>query len=76
MLTTVEGVFQDGKIELTEPAPEGVSGRVIVTFLPDPRSIDLRERGIDEEQAADLRARLRAIAEDWQRPEMDVYDVD
>ena len=34
MLTSVEGVFQNGKVELTEPVPEGVSGRVIVTFVP------------------------------------------
>lgn len=35
MLTTVEGVFRDGRIELRE-APPGVEGtRVIVTFLPE-----------------------------------------
>jgi hypothetical protein len=45
-------------------------------FSLRPRTIDLRELGIDKEQAADLRWRLRAFAEDWQRPEMDVYDVD
>ncbi len=76
MLTSVEGVFQNGRVELTEPVPEGVSGRVIVTFVPESRSVRLSERGIDKEQAADLRARLSAFAEDWQRPEMDVYDVD
>ena len=32
MLTSVQGVFQNGKVELTEPVPEGISGRVIVTF--------------------------------------------
>lgn len=36
--------------------------------------VDLRERGIDEAQAADLRARLKTFAEDWNRPEMSVYD--
>ncbi len=36
MLTTVEGVFRDGHIELQEASP-GVDGaRVIVTFLPEP----------------------------------------
>ncbi len=39
-----------------------------------PYSVDLRERGIDEVQAADLRSRLSAFAEDWLRPEMDIYD--
>ena len=36
--------------------------------------INLRERGIDESQAADLRHRLAQFAEDWDRPEMGVYD--
>ena len=49
-------------------------GQVIVTFL-DSDSVDLSERGIDETQAADLRHRLAAFAEDWDRPEMDSYDA-
>lgn len=74
MLKTVEGVYKDGKVELSA-TPENVSqARVIVTFLTDGGRVDLRERGIDEAQAAGLRARLRAVAEDWERPEMDVYD--
>jgi hypothetical protein len=36
--------------------------------------IDLSARGIDETQAADLRARLKTFAEDWDRPEADIYD--
>ena len=77
MLTSVEGVFHDGEVKLMEPVPEGTSGRVIVTFLPGPKSIDLRQRGIDKEQSADLRARHRQCRNQtyWQR-EMDVYDVD
>ena len=46
---------------------------VIVTFLT-PGYVDLRERGIDERQAAELRTRYAAFAEDWDAPEMDVYD--
>jgi hypothetical protein len=38
--------------------------------------IDLQERGIDEAQAADLRARLKTFAEDWDRPEAAIYDED
>ncbi len=35
MLTTIEGVYKDGKIELNE-TPMGVEqARVIVTFLPE-----------------------------------------
>ena len=75
MLKSVQGVYRNGKIELIEPAPEGVGGRVIVTFLSDATAVDLPQRGIDRQQAADLRGRLAAFAEDWERPEMDVYDA-
>ena len=74
MLETIEGVYRDGKIELLR-TPRDVSDDtpVIVTFLPS-NSIDLRERGIDEAQAAVLRANLKSFAEDWESPEMTVYD--
>ena len=45
--------------------------------LPEGASIgrsDLVARGIDEVQAADLRGRLAAFVEEWDSPEMDVYD--
>jgi len=75
MLKTVEGIYRNGKVELLE-APEGINeAPVIVTFLPKRLPLDLRARGIDEAQAADLRARLRPFAEDWERPEMEAYDV-
>ena len=74
MLNTIEGVYRNGKIELTE-VPKDVSDetRVIVTFLKSTH-IGLRERGIDEKQAADLRSRLSTFAEDWNSPEMNIYD--
>ena len=74
MLTTIEGVYRSGKIELAEiprDVREGTS--VIVTFLPS-SSIDLQACGIDEAQAADLRSRLATFAEDWESPEMSIYD--
>lgn len=74
MHNSIEGVFRDGKIDLLEPAPPNATGRVIVTFLSS-TAIDLGQRGISEEQAADLRHRLAAFAEDWDRPEMDAYDA-
>ena len=74
MLISVEGVYRNGKVELRElPANIDVEMRVIVTFV-EPKLIDLRTRGIDEAQAADLRARLATFAEDWNSPEMDIYD--
>ena len=46
MLTSVQGVYRKGKIELTQK-PKNVSDetRVIVTFL-DSGTMDLRKRGI------------------------------
>jgi hypothetical protein len=74
MLPSFEGIYRNGSIELIG-LPANISGeiRVIVTFL-EPHSIDLRARGIDKDQAADLRARLATFAEDWDSPEMDIYD--
>jgi hypothetical protein len=74
MLTTVEGVFQDGIVKLKEEPPSDLAGSsVLVTFLPH-GGVDLREQGINPEEAAELRARLSAFAEDWNSPEMDAYD--
>lgn len=74
MLTAVQGVFRSGRVELVE-APNNLreDTPVLVTFL-EPGVVDLREQGIDETQAADLRARLTTFVEDWSNPEMDVYD--
>ena len=36
--------------------------------------VALHDRGIGEAQAADLRARLKTFAEDWERPEASIYD--
>ena len=74
MLTTVEGRFHDGKVELSE-IPAGVQdAKVFVTFVTANGKIDLAARGMDKNQAASLRAQLQSFAEDWDRPEMDVYD--
>ena len=73
-LTTIEGIYRNGKVELSETPSDMCEGMpVVVTFLPT-NAIDLQERGIDEAQAADIRARLASFAEDWANPEMSVYD--
>lgn len=74
MLKSVEGIFQAGKIEFLETPPAGAEGKVIVTFLGD-GAVDLASRGISEADAASLRQRLKAFADDWDRPEMDIYDA-
>jgi hypothetical protein len=78
MLTTIEGVYRDGKIELSE-IPQNIQEEmfVIVTFISSMKigkTIDLQSRGIDQTHAADLRARLATFAEDWESPEMEIYD--
>jgi hypothetical protein len=79
MLTTVEGIFRDGKIELAEtPADVVEDTPVIVTFLTNSflagHTVDLETRGIARRQALVLRERLASFAEDWNSPEMDMYD--
>ena len=74
MLTSVEGVYVDGVIKLVEQPPQVPPGaHAIVTFLPG-NGVDLRARGIGAAEAAELRGRLRAFAEDWDSPEMSAYD--
>ena len=73
-MLTVEGTYADGKVELARPV-EIQRSRVLVTFL-DSKGVDLRACGIDEAHAAELRARLKSFAEDWDRPEAAIYDED
>lgn len=70
----IEGLYRNGKIELAEsPGDVPDETPVIVTFL-EAGPVDLRTRGIDERQAAELRARLATFAEEWDSPEMNIYD--
>jgi hypothetical protein len=74
MLTTLQGVYRKGKIVLNNnPSDIPDETPVIVTFL-GVEGIDLRARGISEEQAGDLRAQLATFTEEWDSPEMSVYD--
>jgi hypothetical protein len=74
MVKSVEGIYRDGKVELLQPLDEADGARVIVTPVRPTEPVDLRQRGIDQSQAADLRRRLAQFAEDWDRPEMAAYD--
>jgi len=71
---SIEGIYRNGKIELRETPKDLDEARVIVTFVPE-GAVDLSGRGINEIAAANLRARLQAFAEDWDRPEMGAYDA-
>lgn len=73
MLTSIEGTYRNGQIELKEPPAEVQNETpVIVTFMGS-SDIDLRAQGINQSQAAELRAAL-AVFEDWNESEMDVYN--
>lgn len=74
MLTRVTGVYRNGQVELTEHPSNVIEGaRVIVTFVQADK-IDLATQGIDRTQAEVLRANLATFAEDWDSPEMSIYD--
>ena len=73
MMTSIEGTYRNGRIELGEPPASVPNGTpVIVTFM-NTDDIDLRARGISQIQAAELHAAL-ATFEDWNEPEMDIYN--
>ncbi len=74
-------ILPDGHLSVPEEFHARAGDEVEVTLAPvapndaNVGPVDLRDRGIEEIQAADLRARLRPFAEDWERPEMGVYDA-
>ena len=75
MLQTLRGIYREGRVELAErPRDVHPPAEVLVTFLANGGAVDLAERGISPAQAAELRARLKTFAADWERPEMDAYD--
>jgi hypothetical protein len=74
VLTTVEGIYRDGRIEL-KSLPSNVTNeaKVIVTFV-DADVVELAAHGIDRAQAEVLRNNLTTFADDWNSPEMNIYD--
>jgi hypothetical protein len=74
-MLAIEGTYKNGNIELAEKPASLNQSRVLVTFL-ESNGADLRARGIEKAQAAELRARLKTFASDWERPEADIYHQD
>ncbi|MEM9906850.1 MAG: hypothetical protein AAF921_17665 [Cyanobacteria bacterium P01_D01_bin.44] len=67
---------QQNQSPLTASSPESTAPMLVKeNTQTNFRTVNLAERGIDPEQAADLRSRLHTFAEDWNRPEMDAYDA-
>jgi hypothetical protein len=74
MFRTVKGVYQNGAVALSETPDDVHDGtQVLVTFL-GVSPIDLADLGISSAAAAELRARLASFAEEWDSPDMDIYD--
>ncbi len=73
MIQSVEGIFQNGKVELLEEPKDIRKARVIVTFLP-PEAMVGRGDLFTSEEIADLRGKLAAWEEDWNAPGMEAYD--
>jgi hypothetical protein len=74
MLTSIQGIYRNGHVELTEPSNDAREGaRVLVTFI-ESAPIGLAAQGIDPAQAEILRTHLATFSEDWNSPEMTLYD--
>jgi hypothetical protein len=74
MLTAVEGVYRNGIVELAEvPAQVSENARVLVTFLENGANGAAGDE-FEQEQIAELRARLQTFAADWESEEMNIYD--
>jgi hypothetical protein len=56
-------------------APADYLRRLIDSDAGVAHSVELAAIHIGPDQADDLRRRLRTFVEDWERPEMDVYDA-
>lgn len=70
-LVTVEGIYEDGKIELCEN-PEGVTrSRVMVTFLPNMEaSIDMADEDARQRAFALMKSGISFGAEKFNRKEI------
>lgn len=77
ILETNAIVPEDRRLVLQLPdnvSPGNHRVRIEIDPIEKSSEIYLVARGIDERHAGDLRDRLGAFAEDWDRPEAGVYD--
>ena len=80
MLQSIEGVYENGRVDLAELPHDVNRARVIVTFLPaDNASPTETARAnppqFTPEELAELRGKLAAWDDDWNAPGMEAYDA-
>ena len=73
MLTSVEGIYRNGRVELVESPNNMLEGARVIVIVPS-NTIDLASQGIDQAQEEVLRTSLGTFAEDWNNPQMSIYD--
>ena len=74
MTTKINGVYRNGNIILNNiPSSLHEETHVIVIYTDDD-SLDLKENGINEKQATELREQFTVFSEDWDSPDMSIYD--
>ena len=71
-MLTVEGIYEDGKIEFLETVSDVKKAKVLVTFLEN-NDVDLQALGINEKQAEELRNKFSTF-DDWNDPSLDIYN--
>ncbi len=74
MLTNVEGIYRNGRVELIEQPTDLYEGARVIVIFVRLDEIDLDSQGLDREQSEVLRERLATFAEDWDSPEMSIYN--
>jgi predicted DNA-binding antitoxin AbrB/MazE fold protein len=68
MSTTVEAIYENGTLKLTDPLPLEDKSRVIVTIHTGPDSKD------DEDRKAWLKKSEETLTQAWSSPDDDVFN--
>jgi predicted DNA-binding antitoxin AbrB/MazE fold protein len=76
MPTVIDAMYEDGVLKPLANADlkDRQRYRVTLEAVAESDGESLAVRGIGEEEAAELRARLESFAEDWESEEMRIYD--
>jgi hypothetical protein len=70
----LEGTWEEVAAHAPELAGQRVRLVVLQSTPNDTGEVNLQTHGINQAQAAELRASLASFAPDWDMPEMDVYN--